>query len=228
VADAPTIDEILPEYLSFIGDGMIVGHNVNFDINFIYDASLLSTGNPLKNNFVDTLRLSRRLLPELKHHRLSDVAAALSIDQKGAHRSLVDCETTYNVFCGLKEIANDSGMVFAQTPTQRRFRAQITVEPTSGMERPDNPLFGKVCVFTGSLEKLARKDAKQLVINLGGSCDDRVTAKTNFLIQGDRHYSTAIKDGKSNKRKKAESLILKGQDLQILTESVFYEMVFDD
>ena len=43
---------------------------------------------PITNDFVDTLRLSRRLLPELKHHRLSDLANYYNIDTTGSHRSL--------------------------------------------------------------------------------------------------------------------------------------------
>lgn len=84
-----------------------------------------------------------------------------------------------------------------------------------------HPLYGKLCVFTGTLEKMQRKDAMQLVVNLGGQCGDNVTAKTNYLILGNNDFCSLIKDGKSNKQKKAESLILKGKDIQILSENVF-------
>ena len=86
----------------------------------------------------------------------------------------------------------------------------------------------KVCVFTGTLERMQRKDAMQLVVNLGGSCGDSVTAKTNFLILGNNDYCTTIKDGKSTKQKKAEALILKGNDLQIISETTFYDMISED
>ena len=63
------------------------------------------------------------------------------------------------------------------------------------------------------------------VANIGGICADSVTKKTNFLILGNNDYCVSIKDGKSAKQKKAEALILKGQDLQILSEAVFFEYI---
>ena len=74
VMDAPKIGEVLPKFMDFIKDSVILGHNINFDINFIYDNLINEDMKPITNDFVDTLRLSRRLLPELKHHRLSDLA----------------------------------------------------------------------------------------------------------------------------------------------------------
>ena len=49
--------------------------------------------------------------------------------------------------------------------------------------------------------------------------------KTNYSILGNNDYCKAIKDGKSNKQKKAEKLKLDGQDIEILPESVFYDLV---
>ncbi len=74
---------------------------------------------------------------------------------------------------------------------------------------------------------MTRKDAMQLVVNFGGKCNDNVTTNTNYLIPGNNDFHTNIKDGKSNKQKKAETLILKGADLQILSENVFYDMVLE-
>lgn len=72
---------------------------------------------------------------------------------------------------------------------------------------------------------MARKDAMQVVVDLGGINGDSVTAKTNFLILGNNDYCSLIKDGKSNKQKKAEELRLKGVDIEIITENVFYDMI---
>ena len=66
-----------------------------------------------------------------------------------------------------------------------------------------------------------------MVVNLGGFCGDNVTKKTNFLVMGSNEYNPQVVDGKSNKQKKAEALILKGADLQVLSEAVFLEMLED-
>lgn len=80
VKKSPSIDEVLSKFIEFIGDSIILGHNVNFDINFIYDNLVKFNMKPITNDFIDTLRLSRRLLPELKHHRLSDLADYYNIN----------------------------------------------------------------------------------------------------------------------------------------------------
>lgn len=225
VADAPVIDDILPRFLAFVGSDVIVGHNVHFDVNFIYDAAE-RFGSVVSNDIVDTMRLSRHILPNLPHHRLADVAGALGVHQEGAHRALVDCETTHAVLRALQAAAGASGIDLSAISRSHGGVKAADISAAPGMEQPDNPLYGKVCVFTGAL-RIPRKDAMQAVVNLGGICGDSVTAKTNYLILGNNDYCTSIEDGKSSKQKKAESLILKGNDLQILSESVFFDLISD-
>ncbi|MEG1136366.1 MAG: 3'-5' exonuclease [Anaerovoracaceae bacterium] len=67
---APPLASVLSEFQNFIGNSTLVGHNANFDINFLYDAFLECLGTELKNNYIDTLRLARRLLPDLKRQKL--------------------------------------------------------------------------------------------------------------------------------------------------------------
>lgn len=222
VADAPGVEEILPQFLEFIGSDIVVGHNVHFDVNFIYDAAERCCSRKFQNDIVDTLRLARHALPKLGSHCLGDVASALGVHQNGEHRSLVDCETTYAVLTGLEATGFDCSAVAASHHSRELKAAEIVAD--EGKEQPDNPLYGKVCVFTGALS-IPRRDAMQAVADIGGICGDNVTKKTNFLILGNNDYCAAIKDGKSSKQKKAEALILKGQDLQILSETVFFDML---
>lgn len=88
-----------------------------------------------------------------------------------------------------------------------------------------HPLFGRICVFTGKLEKLTRAEAMQVVANFGGVNADNVTKNTNFLVLGNNDFCTTLRGGKSNKHKKAEKLALDGQDIQILSENAFYDMI---
>lgn len=218
---AEGIDSVLPRFLDFVGDDIVVGHYVHFDVNFVYDAAAGFCGRTFSNDMVDTLRLCRRALPDLEHHRLSDVAAALGVAQEGEHRSLLDCYTTHNVLQALAV----SGVDFSPKPRERHRQTRAADITADGrMQQPDNPLFGKVCVFTGALE-IPRREAMQAVADIGGICGDSITKKTSFLILGNNDYCTTIKDGKSAKQKKAESLILGGQDLKILSESVFYDLI---
>ena len=103
--DAPGPEEILPKAHAFLEDRVLLGHNVQFDVNFLYDAFEQWLGRPLRNDFLDTLRLSRKLLPELPHHRLSDLAAALGVRYEGAHRAEADCRITHGCYLKLRELA---------------------------------------------------------------------------------------------------------------------------
>ena len=60
-------------------------------LNFICDAAMETLGAEVKNDYVDTLYLARKCLPQLSHHRLVDVAEHFGLSTKGAHRALNDC-----------------------------------------------------------------------------------------------------------------------------------------
>ena len=92
VAEAPEIAKALGEFLEFVGSDILVGHNIHtFDLNFICRAAMRSLGVEVANDYIDTLYMARKCLPQLSHHKLSDVAAYFHISTKGAHRALADC-----------------------------------------------------------------------------------------------------------------------------------------
>ena len=225
LANAPSINEVLPQYLDFIGESTVVGHNVNFDINFIYDEYKYILGKEFKNDFVDTLRLSRKVFPDLINHKLATLAKEFNIEVSTSHRSLADCEVTAHVYEYLKSYINENDVHigFKSSHSNGVKAAEITSQNTEFDE--SHPFYGKIFVFTGTLDRMLRKDAMQLVADIGGINADGVTKKTNFLVLGNNDYCSQIKDGKSNKLKKAEKYILGGQDLQILSEDVFFDML---
>lgn len=230
INSAPDIKDILPKFIDFIGSDIIVGHNVNFDINFLYDESMRETGKPISNNFVDTMRISRRLHPDQQHHRLSDLSERYSIDNSGAHRSKRDCEITKLCYDSLKnDVLETFGSLdeFIKQKSPRNNHTVHAKDITSENHEFDesHPLYGKICVFTGALDRMTRKEAMQIVANIGGINADSVTKKTNYLILGCNDYCKNIKDGKSNKQKKAEELQLKGNDIIVISEDVFYDMI---
>lgn len=216
---APKFKDIANELYDYLGDSVIVGHNVNFDINFLYDNFLKCLGCEFKNDYLDTMRLSRIALPDLPHHRLKDLKEYFSIDGI-QHRALNDCQITYTILSELLDYIQENNIDLERYLHPKSFDlTSLTGDVT--LNDPSNPLYGKHCVFTGKLQRFVRKDAAQIVCNIGGCCDNSVTKKTNFLIIGGLDDIPLVKDGKSTKMKKAEKLILDGQDLKILSESTF-------
>ena len=332
LVDAPCIENILSAFKSFIGENIVVGHNVHFDINFIYDNSMKYLGEPFENDFVDTLRVSRKYVHDIPNHKLSTLVKHFQIQNDNAHRALSDCEATNRLYLALKnacrsfyddilhkldnidfgkidtfrnktivvngktkavpyDIIEDICVRCGAYPTAIFFKDSDVIvfgyysyrkykrgDLSEKMKKADrlskeknfmilseyefyemlglsdifpnpkrswhsnyinikdlstdktefdytHPLYGKMCVFTGTLEKMPRKDAMQLVLDFGGTCGNSVTKNTNYLILGNNDYCTSIKDGKSSKHKKAEELKLKGQEIEIITENVFYDMI---
>lgn len=227
VANEPSIEVVLPQFLSFISDYKVVGHNINFDINFIYDNSIRFLNTPFKNDFVDTLRLCRRLYPQLSSHRLQFMCDYLDLKPTGSHRALLDCETTYKLYEHIKSyiIANNIDLTELFKPKRSQKLSAKDIVAVNDEFDESNPLYDKHCVFTGTLS-IPRREAMQKVVDVGGVCEDSVTQKTNFLILGNLDYNKC-KGSKSSKMKKAEKLILSGQDLEIISENVFFDMLQD-
>ena len=92
VAEAPAGKQAVGDFLDFVGTDILVGHNIHtFDTNFLYDAAFKEWGRKVQNDYIDTLYLAKSCLPQLPHHRLTDIASYFQIETKGAHRALCDC-----------------------------------------------------------------------------------------------------------------------------------------
>ena len=92
VADAPDIGTAIAGFAEFIGESVLVGHNIHtFDTNFAYDAMWNTMNKELKNDYIDTLFMARKCLPKLCHYKLTDISSHFNIETKGAHRALNDC-----------------------------------------------------------------------------------------------------------------------------------------
>lgn len=231
VADAPSIDNILPSFIEYVGDSILVGHNVNFDVNFVYDNWKEQTDEDFQNDFIDTMRIARKLLNTLPHHRLKDLKKYYGIVVETEHRAIADCVATQMLFDhlhsgALETYGTDEAFQALFKKKHSRGYDVKNIVPTGEEDfDPDNLLFGKEVVITGTLERMLRKDALQLIANIGGIPKDSVTKKTNFLILGNNDYCKTIKGGKSSKQKKAEQLKVEGNDIEILSEDVFYDLL---
>ncbi len=124
VIGAPRIEEAFPTFLEFLGDAVIVGHNVRFDLSFLNAAAVELGYGKLPNRSVDTLGLARRLLGrEVRNFKLDTLAAHLRSPHTPTHRALADSQATAWVFHRLLERAGTIGVTaledLLQLPTAR-------------------------------------------------------------------------------------------------------------
>lgn len=102
VRNAEPIDNVLPEFLDFVGDKTVVGHNVKFDIAFIQNKSKMILNRNFYNEYVDTLMIAKNMYPGLKSYKLQALRQRFGIETDAAHRALEDCIVTqklYTVLC---------------------------------------------------------------------------------------------------------------------------------
>lgn len=95
----PTLYDIMDEVIDFIDNDVIIGHNTAFDLNFIAN----HFGIDMENEYMDTVQFSRKVYPQLKHHRLTDMVEFLNLTNN-EHRALADCIATYELYEHLKDI----------------------------------------------------------------------------------------------------------------------------
>ena len=106
VAHAPRFVKVLQEFLDFTEGYPLVGHNIaSFDMKFICRDAEKYYGSVPVNDYIDTLPLARKHLPNLSHHKLTDLASYYGLTTDGAHRALNDCRMNQQVYeCMVKEM----------------------------------------------------------------------------------------------------------------------------
>jgi DNA polymerase-3 subunit epsilon len=174
--DAPLPADALPQVEEFLGEDLILGHNVGFDMAFLYDSFQKYLGRPCKNDSLDHLRIAKKLLPEMPHHRLGDVAEVLEVSYEGAHRALADCWITYRCYEKLREKALSQG---TEEDFLRLFEKKKRPQ-YPGI--PDHPFYKKRLVFAGELKALSREQAAERAMRTGAKVEKEVTDKTDYLV----------------------------------------------
>lgn len=115
VQDAPELEDVLPKFVEFVGDAVLVAHNARFDMGFI-QANLKQLGLPvLPNPALDTLEMARLLLPSMKNHRLNTLSEKFKVSLENHHRAVDDAEALgYVLYHLIKEAENQQITGLAQ------------------------------------------------------------------------------------------------------------------
>ena len=132
VMDSDDIETILPRFLEFVGDAVLVAHNASFDVSFIEQNCRYQD---IKPDFtsVDTVALARILLPTLSKYKLNIVANALHISLENHHRAVDDAGATAEIFVKFVEMLKDRSITdltrlnhFGTTNTSAVVKKQMT------------------------------------------------------------------------------------------------------
>lgn len=213
---AGTIEEILPDFLDFVKDSVVLGQNVRFDISFLGENCRRLYGTCFSNDYLDTLRISRMLFKEYRHHTLQDQVTRFGIGESVEHRALADAEQTYRCYEYMMNYMQQNQLDFDQKYRQKRELRAKDILPTAEIDI-SSPCYEKTFVFTGTLNRLSREQAMQHVVNGGGCVKDSVSKSVQYLVLGKN-----AGQAKSTKQKRAEALGC----VEILTEEEFLQRFF--
>ena len=110
VMDADTIEVVLPQFLEFVGDAILVAHNANFDVSFIKE-NAKRQGIPVDFTYVDTVGIARALLTGQSKYTLDAVAKTLGISLENHHRAVDDAECTAEIFVKFIDMLKKDGIM---------------------------------------------------------------------------------------------------------------------
>ncbi|KEI17037.1 PolC-type DNA polymerase III [Clostridium haemolyticum] len=106
VKNADTIDNVLPKFIEFCKDSVLVAHNANFDMSFIRkNCNDLSID--INYTVMDTVPLAKFLFPELKRYKLNTIAKHLGVSLENHHRAVDDAKATADILLCCFKLLDD-------------------------------------------------------------------------------------------------------------------------
>lgn len=212
------VDEASHDFREFIGDDVVIGYNVNFDLNFFYDLAQKYNLAELNNDYVDVLRLARAYYSRERHNRLIDCMQRAGIAQVEQHRGLDDSIDTKRVYDDFRKNFTPALLEKAQSKIKNFSLTEDKLMPWQIGFR--NPVNGKKIVLSDHVH-MDHEDAGKMIENLSGENQGRLDLNTNYLIVGDHDF---FNKNNSNLNE-ASRLNHEGADIKRLSESFFLNML---
>lgn len=247
--DAPNFDQVWPQVADLIGDRLVIAHNTAFDMYVLQHASAHWDYTPPDLRFACTYRLAKDTWPQRWSYRLCDLADDFDVDlvhhdalsDAGAaaqialhvcrHHSVESVEEAGTALgYRLGELTSTRYKPFSNAkPDEYRGRYQAKTDlrrlEASGEIDDMHPLYNTRIAFTGTLETMTRVEAAQAAVDVGAEAQNAVTKKTDYLVMGITDLKVVGSDGMSSKLRKAVDLAESGQNLEIIDEGVFRQLL---
>ena len=177
VKDKPTIKDVMPKIKEFIGDAILVSHNINFDVGFLNENLRLLGEDPISNPCIDTLSLSRYMFPESRAHSLGSLSRNLGIstyNDEEAHRADYDAQILNDVWLAmLNRLTEDNFDLmhsdlakFKVTTTMykhmRPYHATVLVKDKQGLHDLYHLVSDSHTTYFADVPKTPKTELKQL------------------------------------------------------------------
>lgn len=222
VKNAPNLKEVSQNIYGFL-DNTLTACHTHFDRISIGKSFSKYDLRPPDAKWLDTAMVARRTWSQVawSGYGLKNVCKIIGYNFQH-HDALEDARASGQIF-----IAAVKKTGLGIEDWHKRVRQPIdpsNIGPIRLNGNPEGALYGENLVFTGTL-KIRRRDAAELAQRIGCNVGTGVTKKTTILVVGDQDVTRLASKDKSSKHKKAERLISEGQEIRILRESDFEELV---
>ena len=164
----------LQGFIDFIGEDIVVGYNVPFDLAFLNQASERYLLRGIFNDYVDVMQIAMEKLPFLGRAKQIVVAKYFGIGTEGSHRALNDCEICNACYQKLKELS---------VPLYSMPDKQVLLEALPDAQG-DKPFLGKKFLFMGCLYKWYIKNLMDVVEKLGGTVCSDASSSADIVVVG--------------------------------------------
>jgi len=225
VVGAPKFSDVVDDLATFLAISICVSHT-HFDRVSIGQALEKYSLKPFNTIWLDSARVARRAWEECawRGYGLPNVCKIIGYEFKH-HDALEDAKASGQVILSAIEKTGldiDAWLKRVRQPIDPSNSSSGAAINREGNSEGD--LYGEVLVFTGALE-IPRREAADLAAEMGCTVAQGVTKKTTLLVVGDQDIKKLGGKKKSSKHRKAEQLIAKGQQIRIIKESNFKQLV---
>lgn len=187
VLEAPFLSEVLGDFVKFIGNDVLVGHNIiGYDYNILSKECLTLFNAGLTSDFVDTLELVKSV--EIKgtpeNNQLKTLCDFFGIKETPTHRAMQDVKANFELYKILKRLPKI---------TNHSIKKSTDCEPLSLNLKLAFDVSDKDICLTGKFKCAVRDDIKKYLKQLGANVNSKVLLKTDYLIVGDLGSETKSK-----------------------------------
>ncbi|MEE8440119.1 MAG: 3'-5' exonuclease [Spirochaetia bacterium] len=109
VMAAPSVDSVLPSFIEFLGDSVLIAHNAPFDLGFLRSAVQSAGLSEIRNEVIDTQLLAMKAFPKRQSYALQSLATELKLPRSRAHRAKDDAEMCMKLFLASVEALSFMG-----------------------------------------------------------------------------------------------------------------------
>ena len=225
VKNSPTLPKVRDELRRRLRGSILVSHT-SFDRVAFERAMARYDLEQLQVTWLDSARIVRRAWPDrygIRGWGLKKVAGDLGIPFKH-HDALEDAKAAAQIVLHASRVSETEIEGWLQRVEHPIFPSTGSRSSARRVGNVEGALYGETVTFTGALSIL-RHEAADLAADAGCNVASSVTRKTSILVVGTQDKNKLNGYEKSSKHRKAESLIDKGMEIQILSESDFSELI---